>query len=119
MVLVTDCKNTKYKYGIFLSELSDIDYYYCNFPFQNIGEYIKDLFPKYHHFPIEFDRAGNIIDYLIGSNGYSILPEKLVSKHIENEALHIVPLLDFEIPDVKSFMIYYSKNEDKLTEIIK
>ena len=26
---------------------------------------------------------------------------------------------DFEIPDVKSFMIYYSKNEDKLTEIIK
>ncbi|MCI2113422.1 MAG: LysR family transcriptional regulator [Ruminococcus sp.] len=123
MVLVTDSKNTAYADGISLTQLAEVNYLYCNFTFQGIGEYIRDLFPKHNRFSFEIDRSANIIPYLFDSDSYSFLPKELVSHEIANGRLCEIPIIDFEIPRVKSFMVYNEKsrlfNEKFLDELYK
>ena len=111
MVLVTGNKNSEYADGIRLCELSKVNYLYCNFTFQGIGEYIRDLFPKHHKFSFEIDRSANIIPYLFDSDSYSFLPKELISKEIANGRLKEIPLIDFEIPKVKSFIVFNEKSK--------
>ncbi|MGN0498314.1 MAG: LysR family transcriptional regulator [Acutalibacteraceae bacterium] len=119
MILVTDAENTEFADGIKLQNLSDINYLYCNFTFQGIGEYIRELFPKHHRFPLEIDRSANIIPYLYKTDSYSFLPKELVKDEIENGTLVEVPLLDFEIPQVRSFVIYGKKSKSIVERICK
>lgn len=123
MVLVTDSKNTEYTDGIRLSQLAKVNYLYCNFTFQGIGEYIRDLFPKHHKFSFEIDRSANIIPYLSDSDSYSFLPKELVLQEIADGRLCEIPLVNFEIPSVKSFIIYNEKskltNEKFIDELYK
>ncbi len=106
MVLVTDSENNKYKKGISRSELANVNYLYCNFTFQDIGEYIRDLFPKHHTFSFEIDRSANIIPYLRHDNGFSFLPKSLVKQAIKKGELIRIPLIDFEVLDIKSYVIF-------------
>ena len=123
MVLVTDSKNTAYADGIRLTQFAEVNYLYCNFTFQGIGEYIRDLFPKHHRFSFEIDRSANIIPYLFDSDSYSFLPKELVLQEIADGRLCEIPLIDFEIPSVKSFIVYNEKsrlfNENFLDELYK
>lgn len=123
MVLVTGNKNSEYTGGIRLFELAEVNYLYCNFTFQGIGEYIRDLFPKHHRFSFEIDRSANIIPYLFDSDCYSFLPKELVSNEISDGRLTEIPLIDFEIPTVKSFIVYNEKskllNEKLINELYK
>lgn len=106
MVLVTNCRNKEFAGGIKLKDLPSINYLYCNFTFQGIGEYIRDLFPKYHRFSFEIDRSANIIPYLENSNGYSFLPKSLIVSDLKKGSLIKIPLIDFDMPQIKSFAIY-------------
>lgn len=106
MILVTDRNNTKYAKGIRHSELTKINCLYCNFTLQGISKYIKDLFPKHYRFSFEIDRSANIIPYLYNSDGYSFLPKILVSEDLKEGRLIEVPLLDFEVPTIKSFIVF-------------
>ncbi len=117
MVLVTCFKNTEFLSGIRLCDLPDINYLYCNFTFQDIGEYIKDLFPKYHPFSFEIDRSANIIPYLYDSDGYSFLPKDLVAPEIEKGNLIQIPLIDFDIPHIESFVIWNNNSASLLKEM--
>lgn len=108
MTLVTNFNNKKFAEGIKLNHLPDINYLYCNFTFQGIGEYIRDLFPKYHRFSFEIDRSANIISYLKQSDGYSFLPKSLIKSKLKKGSLIEIPLIDFEMPQIKSFVIYNS-----------
>lgn len=123
MVLVTDSKNSAYADGIRLTQLAKVNYLYCNFTFQGIGEYIRDLFPKHHRFSFEIDRSANIIPYLFESDSYSFLPKELVLQEIADGRLCEIPLIDFEIPSVKSFIVYNEKsrmlNENFIDELYK
>lgn len=123
MVLVTDSKNSAYADGIRLTQLAKVNYLYCNFTFQGIGEYIRDLFPKHHRFSFEIDRSANIIPYLFESDSYSFLPKELVYQEIADGRLCEIPLIDFEIPSVKSFIVYNEKsrmlNENFIDELYK
>lgn len=123
MVLVTDSKNTAYADGIRLNQFAEVNYLYCNFTFQGIGEYIRDLFPKHHRFSFEIDRSANIIPYLFDSDSYSFLPKELVLQEIADGRLCEIPLIDFEIPSVKSFIVYNEKsrlfNENFIDELYK
>lgn len=123
MVLVTDSKNSAYADGIRLTQLAKVNYLYCNFTFQGIGEYIRDLFPNHHRFSFEIDRSANIIPYLFESDSYSFLPKELVLQEIANGRLIEIPLIDFEIPSVKSFIVYNEKsrmlNENFIDELYK
>lgn len=115
MVLVTNCNNKEFISGIKLKDLPSINYLYCNFTFQGIGEHIRDLFPKYHRFSFEIDRSANIIPYLQNSNGYSFLPKSLIASKLKNGSLTEIPLLDFEMPQIKSFVVY-DNNSKSLTK---
>lgn len=123
MVLVTDSKNSAYADGIRLTQLAKVNYLYCNFTFQGIGEYIRDLFPKHHRFSFEIDRSANIIPYLFESDSYSFLTKELVYQEIANGRLIEIPLIDFKIPRVKSFIVYNEKsrmlNENFIDELYK
>lgn len=112
MILVTDKSNTEFSDGISLSELTKINCLYCNFTLQGISKYIKDLFPKNYRFSFEIDRSANIIPYLYNSDGYSFLPKKLVSQDISDGRLIEVPLLDFDIPSIKSFIVIGNKTNN-------
>lgn len=112
MILVTDKANTEFSDGIRLSELTQINCLYCNFTLQGISKYIKDLFPKNYRFSFEIDRSANIIPYLYDSDGYSFLPKNLVAQDIKDGKLIEIPLLDFEIPTIKSFIISSNKGNN-------
>ena len=106
MVLVTNCKNKEFSKGINLKNLTKINYLYCNFTFQGIGEFIRELFPKYHRFSFEIDRSANIIPYIEKGDGYSFLPKSLIKSKLQKGSLIEIPIIDFEIPHIKSFILY-------------
>lgn len=115
LVLVTHPKNETYKKGIHKSEFADIPYLYCDFPFQELGSYIRDLFPAGHAFPLEIDRSANLLPFLCNGKGYSFLPASLVHDYVNNGSLIQIPLLDFAIPPVRCYQLYmengsYDKN---------
>lgn len=112
MILVTDKSNTKFSDGIKLSELTKINCLYCNFTLQGISRYIKDLFPKNYRFSFEIDRSANIIPYLYDSDGYSFLPKNLVTQDLNSGKLIEIPLIDFEIPSIKSFIVSSNKSNN-------
>jgi LysR family transcriptional repressor of citA len=113
LVLVTGKVNDQYCNGITQAQLAKIPYYYCDFNFQDIGRHIKDLFPQGHSFPFEIDRSANLLPYLITGNGYSFLPESLIKNELINETLNKIPLIDFTIPKISSYMITLEKELNK------
>jgi LysR family transcriptional repressor of citA len=112
LVLVTGRFDTVYKEGITKAQLAGLPYYYCDFNFQDMGSYIRDLFPKGHSFPLEIDRSANLLPYLILGQGYSFLPESLIKKELETSALIKIPLLDFTIPKVSSYVVALKESFD-------
>lgn len=106
MILVTNAENREYADGIRKQELPNINFYYCNYIFQGIGEYIRELFPKQHLFQLEISRAANIIPYIQERNVYSIFPRSMIKKEIESEKMIEIPLLDLELPSMQTFFVY-------------
>ncbi len=112
LVLVTGRSDDTYRTGITQAELAAIPYYYCDFNFQEMGSFIRDLFPKGHTFLLEIDRSANLLPYLISENGFSFLPESLIKKELADGSLIKIPLLDFTIPKVSSYVITPQENID-------
>lgn len=112
LILVTHKLNDAYVQGITQKQLEKIPYFYCDFTFQDVGSFIKDLFPKGHPFPFEIDRSSNLIPYLKSGNGYSFLPESLVRQEIQAGELIQIPLLDFTIPQICSYVITAKKTNN-------
>ena len=106
LVLVTCAANTVYRNGIYQSQLLEVPYFYCDFPFQELGSYIKNLFPKNHPFPLTMDRSANLLPFLTQSNGYSFLPQSLIAPFLADGSLIAIDLLDFEVPPVNCYMEY-------------
>ncbi|WP_283609817.1 LysR family transcriptional regulator [Faecalispora anaeroviscerum] len=105
LLLVTGPQNQAYRHGILQQELAGIPYLYCDFPFQEVGSYIRDLFPAGHAFPLEIDRSANLLPFLYGGKGYSFLPASMVRNSIDRGTLLTVPLLDFSIPRVNCYLL--------------
>jgi len=105
LILVTNKSNLTYLEGITKEDLEQIPYYYCDFTFQDVGSFIKDLFPTGHAFPFEIDRSSNLLPFLKSGCGYSFLPASLVNHGLESGELIQIPLLDFAIPDISSYIV--------------
>lgn len=105
LLLVTAPQNREYGQGILRRELTGIPYLYCDFPFQEVGSYIRDLFPAGHAFPLEIDRSANLLPFLCGGKGYSFLPASIVRDSIDRGTLLPIPLLDFSIPPVSCYLL--------------
>lgn len=109
LILVTHKSNDSYINGIAQKQLEKIPYYYCDFTFQEVGSFIKDLFPKGHSFPLEIDRSSNLIPYLKAGSGYSFLPASLINNELQDGELIQIPLLDFTIPQICSYVLTAKK----------
>lgn len=105
LILVTDINNTKYKNGISKLELQQENYLMCNFALQDVGHFIRNLFPNYHQFALEIDDCAKIIPFLFCSENYTFLPEALATPYIKSKQLMAVPLKDFDIPKINNYII--------------
>ncbi|MBC3537972.1 LysR family transcriptional regulator [Megasphaera hominis] len=103
--LVCATEDTTYANGIHKEDLQKINYLFCNFALQGVGLYIQDLFPRYHHFPLEIDNSTKLPQYIEEGLGYSFLPHSLVEEYLERGTLRSIPLLDFAPPRVSSYFI--------------
>lgn len=106
LVLVTSYRNDKHKNGITRQELAASNYLYCNFALQEVGFFIRELFPPHYQFGFEIDNSTKLIPYLLESDGISFIPESLAAPFLETEQLKSIPLLDFEAPKINCYKIY-------------
>lgn len=113
LVLVTDIDNKKYKRGIKVDQLLEEKYLMCNFALQDVGQYIRKLFPKYHQFELEIDDCMKIVPYLLHQDNYTFLPKDMADHYIREKQLRAVPLIDFNTPVINSYIIY-KKNLEKI-----
>lgn len=81
------------------------NYLMCNFALQNVGQFIRNLFPKYHQFSLEIDDCSKIIPFLIGQQNYTFLPKDTAASYIKEKKLREVELLDFQTPVINSYII--------------
>lgn len=105
MVLVTSYENTRYVDGITQQLLMQENYLMCNFALQDVGHFIRNLFPRYHSFSVEIDDCSKMIPFLIGQNNYTFLPEDMAAPYIQDKQLRAIPLADFQTPVINSYII--------------
>lgn len=105
LVLVTSYDTIRFKEGIKKNELTNIDYLMCNFALQEVGQFIRELFPLHHPFKFEIDNSTKLIPYLKKGNCYSFLPKKMIAAHLDSRELRIIPLIDFVTPVIHSYVI--------------
>ena len=105
MVLVTDYNNEKYMNGITQKELVNEKYIMCNFALQDVGQFIRGLFPKYQQFSLEIDDCAKIIPFLLGQENYTFLPWDMAKSYIKSGKLRNIPLIDFKTPMINSYII--------------
>lgn len=119
LVLVTDINNKKYRRGITQQQLIEENYLMCNFALQDVGQYIRKLFPRFHQFELEIDDCMKIVPYLIGKNYYTFLPKDMADTYIKDKKLREIPLLDFETPVINSYIIYKDSMKDIILQMIQ
>lgn len=103
LVLVTGYHNMTYANGIYKDNLTFIKYMMCNFALNDVGDFIRNLFPVHYQFKFEIDNSTKLIPYLIQGNGYSFLPDKMIEQELQEKKLRVIPLLDFETPKINSY----------------
>ncbi|MCM1040785.1 MAG: LysR family transcriptional regulator [Roseburia sp.] len=105
LVLVTRAGNDAWQKGITKERLADADYLFCNFALQDVGLFIKELFPPHYQFGFEIDNSTKLIPYLLSSDGISFVPENIAAPYVEQNELRRIPLLDFEAPKINCYRI--------------
>ena len=123
MVLVTDIANTKYEKGIRKDQLIGENYLMCNFALQDVGQFIRNLFPKYHQFALEIDDCSKIIPFLTAKDSsagrYTFLPGDIAEPFIRSGKLRAIPLLDLQTPVINSYMICKSSRLDLCRSVFR
>ncbi|MGE5627565.1 MAG: LysR family transcriptional regulator [Solirubrobacterales bacterium] len=103
LLLVTNPSNYAYPLGIKKEELTKINYLFCNFPMEEEGVSVKELFPKFYQFPFEINNSSKVIKYIINGTGYSFLPESIVKAYIKAGSLTVIKTLDFIAPKMNYY----------------
>lgn len=83
----------------------------CDLALQGTGQFIRSLFPNYYQFPFEIDNSTKLVQYLLDGFGYSFLPKSIVKSYIENNSLISIPLIDFDTPQINSYLVYRTNNK--------
>lgn len=119
LVLVTDINNKKYRRGITREQLIEENYLMCNFALQEVGQYIRKLFPRFHQFELEIDDCMKIVPYLIGKDNYTFLPKDIADTYIKDKKLREIPLIDFETPVINSYIIYKDAKKETMSKLVE
>lgn len=105
LVLVTGYQNERYNRGISQKDLADTNYLYCNFALQEVGLFIRELFPPHYEFGFEIDNCPKLIPYLLATDGISFVPDGLAAPYIKQKQLRYISLLDFEAPKINCYRV--------------
>lgn len=105
LILVTGTKHNDYPDGIHKEDLIHSNYFFCNFALQEVGSFIRELFPPHYPFRFEIDNSTKLIPYLLDLGGISFLPESLAKPYLEQEILTKIPLLDFVAPKISCYKV--------------
>lgn len=116
LVLVTDAKDDTYDAGIHKEELPDSCYLYCNFALQEVGLFIRELFPPYYQFRFEIDNSTKLVPYLLAIGGISFLPERLAKPYIQAGQLKTISLIDFEAPKINCYEIFRKEEQPEFVK---
>ena len=119
LILVTDIGNTKFRRGITREQLIEENYLMCNFALQNVGQFIRKLFPRFHQFELEIDDCMKIVPYLIGKDYYTFLPKDMADTYIREKKLREIRLLDFETPVINSYMVYKETKKELVSKLVR
>lgn len=104
LVLVCRYEDKTYEKGIVRKDLPKLTYLFCNFALQEVGIFIRQLFPDNYPFSFEIDNSTKLLDYVLEGLGCSFLPCSLVKSHIETRSLRVIPLLDFDSPRINNYL---------------
>lgn len=110
LVLVVAPEANEYPDGVRMEQFGDLKFLMCNFALQEIGSFVRELFPQHASFELEIDNSTKLIPYLLEGLGYSFLPKKLVQPYVESGKLAIVPLLDMNYPAIEVYRIYHANS---------
>lgn len=116
LVLVADAGDNTYDNGIRKAELPDSHYLYCNFALQEVGLFIRELFPPYYQFRFEIDNSTKIVPYLLAVGGMSFLPERLAKPYIQAGQLKTIELIDFEAPKINCYQIFRKEEQPEFAK---
>lgn len=105
LILVTNAKNHACPNGISQDELKNANYLYCNFALQEVGLFIRELFPPHFQFGFEIDNSTKLIPYLLEFDGISFLPESIAAPYLQRKELQSIELLGFDAPKINCYKI--------------
>lgn len=106
LLLVASPANARLQPAVRKEELPGLNYLFCNFALQEVGQFIRELFPLFYQFPFEIDNSTKLVQYLQEGIGCSFLPEGLVQPYLEDGALQAIRLIDFEAPRISCYQCF-------------
>lgn len=106
LLLVTTPEGARLRPAVRKEELPSLNYLFCNFALQEVGQFIRELFPPLYQFRFEIDNSTKLIDYLLEGIGCTFLPDGLVQPYLEKGALAAIELLDFEAPRINCYQCF-------------
>lgn len=120
LLLVTSSSNREYAAGIHRRQLQSVYYLFCNFALQEVGQFIRRLFPQGWQFPFEIDNSTKLPAYILQGLGYTFLPESLARSYLVAGQMISIPLLDLDPPKITSYYIRRetSSKADRFLETI-
>ncbi len=119
LILVTAMHKNDYHNGINKEDLLNSDYLFCNFALQEVGSFIRELFPPHYKFRFEIDNSTKLIPYLLDIGGISFLPESLAKPYLDKGELVKIPLLDFTAPKISCYMVQKESERAKVKSYFK
>ncbi len=114
LVLLCRADINSYADGITLKELETIPCAVCNFALQDIGVYLREIYPQGYIFPFEIDNSSKVKDYLDAGLGYSFLPRQMVSREIHSGRYAEIPPKDFARLKIHGYKVCRADIKDLL-----
>ena len=96
LVFLARADRNAFPNGIRREQLFEIPCAMCNFSLQEIGSYLRELFPAGQLFPFEVDNSTKVKDFLAAGLGYAFLPRGMVREELENGTFAEIQPLDFK-----------------------
>lgn len=112
LILLVRSDKNEFPDGIRQEQLQEIPCAMCNFSLQEIGSYLRELFPAGHVFPFEVDNSNKVKDYLAAGLGYAFLPRGMVLDELKSGLFSEIAPLDFERMLIPSYCICRTEDEE-------
>ena len=113
LVLLVRRDKNAFPRGVTKGELRKLPCAMCNFSLEEIGSYLRELFPAGQVFPFEVDNSNKVKDFLAAGLGYAFLPRGIVKKELRDGLLAEVAPVGFSRMKLKSYRVCRAGEEER------